>query len=220
MVSAPRGIIFDMDGVLVDSEPLWVRAELEVFGAVGLELREEDCLQTTGLRTDDVVAYWYTRRPWTAATPAVVEQRLVARVAELIRAEGVALPGVSSALAAARALTDRMALATSSPMPVIEAVLDRLELAGTFEVLHSAWSEPYGKPHPGVFLTTAERLGLAATACIVIEDSINGVVAAKAARMSCIAIPQVHDPRFVLADAVLPSLEHVTADVFNALGTR
>lgn len=216
-------VIFDMDGLLVDSEPLWVRAEIEIFGGVGVVLSEADCALTKGLRTDDVVRYWHERRGWSSHSCEDVEQRLIARVAELVRAEGRALPGVASAIAAARTLTSELALASSSPRPLIDAVLDRLELHGVFGVVQSAQTEPYGKPHPGIFLTTAKTLGVAPTECIVLEDSLTGVLAAKAARMTCIAVPDVfpdHDPRFVIADRVVASLEAVTADLLSDLAGR
>lgn len=216
-----KAVIFDMDGLLVDSEPLWVRAEIEVFGEVGVALREEDCALTKGLRTDDVVGYWYTRRPWTSCSPLDVERRLVARVAELVRAEGRALPGVRSAIAAARSVTAKIALASSSPSPIIVAVLERLDLAGTFEVVQSAETEAYGKPHPGIFITTAKRLDLSPTDCVVLEDSLTGVIAAKAARARCIAVPfdhPEHDARFVVADAIVASLEHVTPELLRGAG--
>jgi len=71
-----RAVVFDMDGLLVDSEPLWVRAEIEIFGEVGVVLGEEDCARTKGLRVDDVIAYWYARSPWKGSAPAEVEARL------------------------------------------------------------------------------------------------------------------------------------------------
>ncbi len=215
-------VIFDMDGLLVDSEPLWVRAEIEVFGEVGVALREEDCALTKGLRTDDVIAYWHARRPWTGPSPLDVERRLVARVAELVRSEGRAMPGVAPAIAAARSVTPKLALASSSPSPIITAVLERLDLAAAFEVVQSAETEPYGKPHPGIFLTTARRLGVAATECVVLEDSLTGVIAAKAARARCIAVPfdhPRHDARFVVADAVVASLDEVSPALLRTAGT-
>lgn len=216
-------VIFDMDGLLIDSEPLWVRAEIEVFGSVGVSLSEEDCAKTKGLRIDDVVAHWHGIHRWSSASPRDVEQRLVARVAELVRSEGRALPGVASAIAAARAITSDIALASSSPRILIDAVLDRLELRSAFSVVHSAENEPYGKPHPGIFLTTAKSLGVAPTECIVLEDSLTGVLAAKAARMTCIAVPERHpdhDPRFVIADRIVGSLEAVTAELLSDAAGR
>jgi sugar-phosphatase len=218
----PRAVIFDMDGLLIDSEPLWVRAEIEIFGEVGVVLGEEDCAHTKGLRTDDVIAYWHVRRPWDGRSPADVEARLIARVAELVRAEGRALPGVASAVAAAREDGRRLALASSSPLVIIHAALERLGLEGTFDVVQSAQSLPLGKPHPGIFLRTAELLGVAAVDCIVLEDSLTGVIAAKAARMTCIAVPfdhPNHDARFVIADANLGSLTEVTRELLAALSS-
>ena len=217
-------VIFDMDGLLIDSEPLWVRAEIEVFGGVGVVLSEEDCATTKGLRIDDVVAHWHERRGWTACSREDLEQRLVARVAELVRTEGRAQPGVAKAIAAAREITPSIALASSSPRVLIEATLERLDLRSVFRVVRSAQGEPYGKPHPGIFLGTANDLGVPPVQCIVLEDSLVGVVAAKAARMTCIAVPEGfpdHDPRFVIADSVVGSLEAIDAELLSAAaGTR
>ena len=113
-----------------------------------------------------------------------------------------------------------VALASSSAYRLIGAVTERLGLAGEFEVAYSAEEEEYGKPHPGVYLTTARRLGVAPTQCLAIEDSFNGVLAAKAARMRCVAIPepaQRRDPRFGIADLVLDSLAGVDMGMWQRL---
>lgn len=214
----PRAVIFDMDGLLVDSEPLWVRAEIEIFAEVGVALTEADCTLTTGLRTDDVIAYWHSRRPWTGMPPGDVEARLIGRVAALVREEGRALPGVARAIAIARDGGRRVALASSSPLVIIHATLERLGLEGAFDVVQSAQSLPFGKPHPGTFLRTAELLSVPAVDCVVLEDSLIGVIAAKAARMSCVAVPLEHpdhDARFVIADAIVGSLEDVTSELLD-----
>lgn len=216
----PRAVIFDMDGLLVDSEPLWVRAEIEIFGEVGVVLGEEDCARTKGLRTDDVIAYWHTRRPWEGRSPADVEARLIGRVASLVREEGRALPGVTNAIAVAREGGRRVALASSSPLVIIHATLERLGLEGAFDVVQSAQSLPLGKPHPGIFLRTAELLSVRAVDCIVLEDSLTGVIAAKAARMGCVAVPfdhPEHDARFVIADAIVGSLDELTTELLDGL---
>jgi sugar-phosphatase len=215
-----RAAIFDMDGLLVDSEPLWRRAEQQVFPAVGIELTDAMCMQTMGTRLDEVVRYWYGLHPWTGPTQDEVAAQVIARVIDLVAAEGQALPGVAAALARCAAAGLAVALASSSPMRLIDAVVDRLGIRAGFTCLQSAEDEPYGKPHPGVFLTTAARLGVEPSACLVLEDSLAGVLAGKAARMRVVAVPareQYDDPRFVIADRKLPSLLALDDDVLAAL---
>ena len=213
-----RAVIFDMDGLLVDSEPLWVRAEMEIFGEVGVVLGEEDCAKTKGLRVDDVIAFWHARHPWDSRSLAEVEAGLVRRVAELVSAEGRALPGVASAIEVARGSGRKLALASSSPTLIINATLARLGIADAFQIVQSAETEPLGKPHPGIFLTAAKRLALSPVECVVLEDSLTGVIAAKAARMACIAVPFDHphqEPRFALADAIIGSLVDLTPELLE-----
>lgn len=204
-----RAAIFDMDGLLIDSEPLWRRAEREVFATVGLELSEEDGEATMGMRTDEVVDWWYRRAPWTEPAPAAIAAAIVDRVTALIRSEGAALPGVEHALGSCRRLGLRLALASSSSLGLIDAVLEHLGLGDRFELRCSAESELLGKPHPAVFLSTARRLGVGPGDCVVLEDSQAGVAAARAAGMRVIAVPpeNLRDaPGYAAADVVLASL--------------
>ncbi|MBI3768934.1 MAG: hexitol phosphatase HxpB [Deltaproteobacteria bacterium] len=220
--SRVRAVIFDMDGVLIDSEPLWQEAEIEVFASVGVALDRRLCLQTTGLRSDDLVAYWYARRPWTTPAPADVEGELLRVVSDLIRRRAERKAGLTDVLRLLTTRDVRVALASSSPYAIITAVLERLALTETFACVHSAEEEPYGKPHPGVYLTTAQKLGVAPEACCAVEDSLNGVLAAKAAKMACVAVPgsgMAADPRFVIADRVVRSLTELDGAAWNSLGT-
>ncbi len=204
-----RAAIFDMDGLLIDSEPLWRRAERAVFAAVGLELTDDDCRQTTGLRSDEVVSYWFDRHPWCGASPSEVHRDLVRRIVDLIDDRGRAQPGVRRAIDRVRNAGLRCALASSSPYIVIETVLVTLGLDDTFEVVCSADDEVRGKPDPAVYRTTLRRLGLPAADCIAFEDSAAGVAAAKAAGILTVAVPDpatFDDPRFGLADVKLRSL--------------
>lgn len=201
-----------MDGLLIDSEPLWQDAEIEVFADLGVRLTRDECTETKGRRVDDTVAHWYGRRPWSGPDRAEVERRLVARVVELVRQRGQAKPGVGHAL---RFFADRgldLAVATSSGRPVLDAVLARLGIEAAFRVVHTAVEERAGKPDPAVYLTTAARLGAAPAHCVALEDSVHGVRAAKAAGMRCIAIPDLsssspmHEEGLGAADVVLASL--------------
>ncbi|MEW5854656.1 MAG: hexitol phosphatase HxpB [Myxococcota bacterium] len=216
-----QAVIFDMDGVLIDSEPLWQDAEVEVFRSVGVPLQHADCVQTMGLRIDEVVQHWHRRHPWEAPSLREVEARILDRVCELIRTRGEGTEGVGAAVESVMRRGWKLALASSSPHRVIAAVLERVGLSRAFSTVHSAQDEPLGKPHPGVYLTTAARLGCPAVTCVAVEDSLNGVIAAKAARMSCVAIPHPTfraDPRFSLADVVLPSLRELHEELWARLG--
>jgi beta-phosphoglucomutase-like phosphatase (HAD superfamily) len=217
MISA---VIFDMDGVLIDSEPFWQESEIVVFGRAGLDLTREMCLQTMGLRVDEVVEYWRRSHTFDEAPAGALEDAIIGGVVDRILSKGEAKDGAAHALDFFRTRGLRVALASSSAYPLIGAVTERLGLADEFEVVYSAADEEYGKPHPGVYLTTARRLGVAPVECLAIEDSFNGLLAAKAARMKCLAVPepsQRRDPRFCIADSVLDSLADVSEEVWRSL---
>ena len=185
-----KAVIFDLDGLLIDSEPLWQEAEILIFQQVNIVLNNKLCLQTKGLRIDEVVEYWYQKYPWTNMSKQEVETAIVDKVIELIFLKGKPLPGVDTAISFVREKQVKMALASSSSLKIIQAALKKLNLANVFAKVYSAESEKLGKPYPGVYLTTAENLGVAPQTCLAIEDSLNGVLAAKAAQMKCIAIPE------------------------------
>lgn len=215
-----KAAIFDMDGLLVDSEPFWRAASIDLFGALGVPLTAERCYEVAGLRLDEVVLHWYRRHPWPDPDHPRLVEAIVGRVAELVGLEGRLKPGVVAALDVVRAAGLRTALASSSPLRLIRAVLDRFELEDRFEVVHSAELESWGKPHPAIYLGAASRLGVAPEECLAFEDSLPGVIAAKAARMRCIAVPErlaAKDPRYALADVQLDALTEVDAALIERL---
>jgi sugar-phosphatase len=207
-----------MDGVLVDSEPLWRQAERQTFAEIGIKLSDADCESTMGLRTDEVIAHWYEKVPWEGPTQAEVEKRLEQRVGDLITERATAMPGVAQALAMARKEGLALGLATSSSPILIDTVLTTLSLTDVFAVSHSAVDEELGKPDPAVFLTTARLLGVKPAECVAIEDSAAGVRSAKAAGMRVIAVPPAHlfdEPVYDEADFKLRSLEELTVEMLR-----
>lgn len=208
MVNIPQlehfdAVIFDMDGVLIDSEPLWKIAMEDVFKEVGCPLTKKDFQQTVGLRLDEVIDYWFNHIGWDGMSPKKVEERIVERMVELIRENGKPLKGVLETLEFLRSRGKRIALATSSYSILINTILEVLDVAFYFEIAHSAENEVYGKPHPAVYLTVAHELGVSPLRCLVIEDSLNGIISGKAARMKVVCIPEkTHHPeeRLLLAD--------------------
>ena len=202
-------VVFDLDGLLIDSEPFWRRAEIEVFATVGLFLTENEVRQTMGLRIDDAVRHWWDRQPWEGMAPLEVERAVTSRVAELIAAEGEPMPGALDVIDLCRRLSIPMAVCSGSYAVVIEAALDRLGITGAMTAWHSAEWEPLGKPHPGAYLATADKLGVDPTACLAFEDSFHGAISAKSARMRVVAVPEpaaLASPRWGFCDLVLDSL--------------
>lgn len=196
-------VIFDMDGVLTDSEPLWKIAMEEVFHSVGCKLTRKDFQKTVGLRIDEVCEYWYQHEAWTGATPKEVENKIMLRMVELIRENGEPLPGVMETTHYLREKGIKVGLATSSYTVLIDAVLNTLGIRDRFDEIHSAENEQYGKPHPAVYITVADRLKVDPTRCLVIEDSLNGIISGKAAKMKVVCIPEkTHhpEPKLLVAD--------------------
>jgi sugar-phosphatase len=209
MQSIERALVFDMDGVLIDSEPLWRRAEIEVFAQVGLVLEESDCFQTQGLRIDEAVRFWYERAPWTDRSCDDVAKSIVGRLADFIRSQGEPMPDALTSIEWALNSSWRLALASSSSKFLIETVLDRFGIKSLFECTRSAEDEISGKPHPDVYLSAARELRLEPRTCVAVEDSVHGMASALSAGMRCIVVPPPeirNDPRFAAATLRLDSL--------------
>jgi HAD superfamily hydrolase (TIGR01509 family) len=201
-------VVFDMDGVLVDSEPLWHEAEIAAFAEVGLRLTPADCLRTTGLRVDAVVEYWrvFGRVP---ADFSGVAAAIVDTMERLLRTCPPKV-GAVEAVADVRRRGLRVAIASSSARRLIDAVVDNLGI--TLDAVCSAELEPHGKPHPGVYLSAARALGVEPAACLAVEDSANGIRSALAAGMEVVAVPDQPVAAEVLAGlAVLGSLLELPA---------
>ncbi|ELQ6133680.1 hexitol phosphatase HxpB [Cronobacter dublinensis] len=212
-MSSPRQIlaaIFDMDGLLIDSEPLWDQAELEVMATLGVDTsRRHELPDTLGLRIDLVVELWFAQQPWNGPSVAEVTQRIITRAITLVEEKRPLLPGVADAIALCKAQGLKVGLASASPLHMLERVLTLFELRESFDALASAEHLPYSKPHPQVYLDAAAKLGVDPLCCVTLEDSVNGMVASKAARMRSIVVPAEEnrsDARWALANVRLHSL--------------
>lgn len=205
-------VIFDMDGLLVNSEPFWKIAEKEVFGKLGLNLTDDLLRQVMGFRLSEVVKHWYHYQPWPNPNFEQTERDVLDCVKQLIHQHADAMPGVYEVLTQCKNKNYKIALASSSAMELIDVVIDKLNIRHYFDVVWSAQNEEYGKPNPAIFLSVAKQLNTEPKHCVVLEDAINGVIAAKAARMYCIAIPEevsYNDPRFAIADIKTQSLLNI-----------
>ncbi len=207
--------IFDMDGLLIDSEPLWDRAELEVMASLGVDItRRHELPDTLGLRIDMVVELWFAQQPWVGPDRAEVTDRIISRAISLVEEYRPLLPGAREAIALCKAQGLLVGLASASPLRMMEKVLTMFELRDNFDALASAEKLTYSKPHPQVYLDCAAKLGVDPIACVALEDSVNGMIASKAARMRSIVVPaeeNQQDVRYALADVKLHSLTELTA---------
>ena len=217
VMSTPRQIlaaIFDMDGLLVDSEPLWDQAELDVIASLGVDItRRHELPDTLGLRIDMVVDLWFAQQPWSGPSRQEVTDRIITRAIALVEETKPLLPGVREAVALCKSQGLRVGLASASPLHMLEKVLTMFDLRDSFDALASAEKLPYSKPHPQVYLDCAAKLGVEPLSCVALEDSVNGMIASKAARMRAIVVPaheNQDDARFVLADVKLTSLADLT----------
>jgi len=209
-----EAIIFDMDGVLIDSEPLWKIAMETVFGKYGSTLTHQDFQKTVGLRIDEVIAFWNAHESWGLQNLQMVEDQIINQLISLIEQHPQPLLGVLDTLDFLQAQHKKIGLATSSSQKLIDTVLKNLGIRSYFDFTYSAEFEPYGKPHPGVYLKVAEELKVPVQKCLVIEDSFNGVVAGLAAKMKVCCIPEkTHfaNPRLAVADFEYPDLEQLLA---------
>ena len=210
-----KAVIFDMDGLLIDSEPFWRISQKNLFSKRGINLIEDDFESFMGKRIDEVVAIIYARYPNQDKTQDETAEEIVDGVINLVLERGLALPGVKKTLENLKNQKYKIGLASSSNLRIIKAVLKKLDLESYFEVVHSAQFEEYGKPHPQIFISTAKMLEVSPSECLVLEDSFHGVIAALAANMQCVAIPDTKAnnlKRFIIADQVLESMEEFSID--------
>jgi sugar-phosphatase len=215
-----RACVFDMDGVLIDTEPVWRRVERDVFARVGVELSEEQLRETWGLRIEDLVEHWYRARGWKDVRPRAVEHEIVREMAEHVRTAGLPLPGAVEALRMAHDAGLRVGIASSSSRPIIDAVVERLGITAEVDGTFTADEETLGKPDPAVYLTAARTLGVEPSECVAVEDSPFGVVSAKRAGMLCIGVrTEAVDAAAIAADAdlMIDSLRALTRDLLQRL---
>lgn len=209
-----------MDGLLVDSEPIWQEVAIDVFATVKVLLTPEICQESTGLGTEAFVEQMYTRFPWEHKSQEQIGDEILALAHERIGADAREMPGATELV---RYFYDRnipLAVASASPMNIIEIVLERLNLRQYFTVWHSALLEARSKPFPDVYLGAAQRLGVDPAACLAFEDSGNGMNSALAAGMRAVAVPaayEYHDPKFDAATLKIPSLRGFDQTIFDTL---
>ncbi|MCH7397056.1 hexitol phosphatase HxpB [Belliella sp. DSM 107340] len=196
-----KAVIFDMDGVLIDTEKLWKQAEYEVFTSLGVNVSEEGTIKTKTMTTSEVTKFWYDISPWKDKEHIVVEQMVISRVIELIESENCLIDGVKSFIKNLKLKNHKLGLATNSPYKIIPYVLKKLSIEDLFDVVVSAEFEINGKPDPAIYFKAAKKLHTRPQDCLVIEDSYSGMLAAKNAGMTVVAFTNGNSKKeFEIAD--------------------
>ncbi len=213
-------VIFDMDGLLIDSEPYWQIAGMETLQKFNVALAPEQYHHTTGLRTPEWLDYWFGYFGISKDNIAAATEELHRNVFQKIRTQANVLPGVDHIFQFFKHKGFRIGLATSSPLDLVDIVTEKLGIGHYLDATASAEFLAFGKPHPQVYMDCAAALGAHPLECVCFEDSFNGLIAAKAARMRCVVIPAADQqalPKWGAADLKLLSLAEFDDAYLKAL---
>jgi HAD superfamily hydrolase (TIGR01509 family) len=218
-VSTIRAVVFDLDGVIIDSEEVWEEVRRGYVAEHGREFRPDSQDRMMGMSTGE----WSRHLAEEVGVPRTAEQvaaDVLGRMAERYRAD---LPLIPGAVEAVRRIGERftLALASSSARILIDQVLATAGLRDAFQVTLSTEEVPRGKPYPDVYLAAAEKLGLRPAACAAVEDSSNGLRSAAAAGLAVVAVPHgVYPPAadaIAKASLVVPDIGALTVEEIDRL---
>ncbi|GGK84699.1 HAD family hydrolase [Mangrovihabitans endophyticus] len=218
-MSAIRAVVFDLDGVIIDSEGVWEQVRRAYVAEHGRQFLPDSQDRMMGMSTGEWSAH-LSHEVGVPRSPEQVAGDVLARMAQRYRA---ALPVIDGSVAVVRAMAERypLALASSSARLLIDQVLDTAGLAGAFRVTLSTEEVPRGKPAPDVYEEAARRLGLPPAACAAVEDSSNGLRSAAAAGLAVVCVPHgVYPPAadaLAAADMVLDGIADLTPEAVQKL---
>ncbi len=207
-----RAVIFDLDGVLADSEPWWNEIDATLLAEYGVRYRGEYHRDVLGVSYQLAVEFY--KKTFGLSVPTDEMMRRRGEIAIDFFANRIGLfPSAKPVLEELRQMRLLLAVATSSVGASARPFLDRHELTQFFEVIVTGQEVEHGKPHPDIYLRAAEKLRVTSDACLVIEDSLSGITAGKAAKMRVAAIPDARfvDPRDYAneADYILSNLSEI-----------
>ncbi len=214
-----KAVIFDMDGVIIDSEPIHYKANKRIYDKLGIKVSETEYQSFIGLSNTNMWTILKEKHSLNESIEELKELQLKENLTYLIHNQEEPIPGIESFLEVLKKKDLKIALASSSPDEYIKKVLENLNLKDYFEVAISGELFKRGKPYPDIYLHTAKLLGVKPEECVVIEDSQNGVKAAKGAGMITIGFDNVNSGNQDLseADMVVASLEKLSIGLLQNL---
>jgi len=205
-----RAVVFDMDGLLLDTEILWHEAEVELFERHGGEFTWEDKLAVIGTSHDFTARYFADRLGEPLEHGAALVDEMVELMYERVQRAVQVRPGAVELMKGLRVMDDvRLGLASNSPRLLVDTALATAGLTDGFDAIVTSDDVTHPKPAPDIYLLVCERLGVPPSAALALEDSASGVAAAKAAGLTCIGVPQFAETDVSAADRIIDSLEEL-----------
>lgn len=211
-----QAVLWDMDGTLVDSEPIWARVQIDLLTSLGATWTIEDCVDLVGSDLGDAVKVWMSRIPAYAIEPDELAGRMYGEVIRSLKEEVVFRPGAVELLQALKRDGIPCALVSASYRVMIDAVMSHLP-PDLFDVIVAGDEVANGKPHPEPYLTAARELDVDPVDCVVIEDSPGGTASGTAVSAFVVAVPQWVEIPAAPRRLVIESLETVTPDALRDL---
>lgn len=198
-----KAVIFDMDGVIIDSEPIHLDVDLQVMNELGCDITHKELEKYVGTTNEYMIADLKEKYNLSQSVEEIVEYKVNMSTKKIIEADIEPIEGIRELLINLKNKNMKTAIASSSPKNVIEIIVSKFKLEDYFDYLLSGEEVENGKPAPDVYIETAKKLGIAPNECTVIEDSRNGVIAAKAAGMKCIGFKNINSGNQDLSKADL-----------------
>jgi len=207
-----RAVIFDMDGLLLDTETLWHGAEVELFRRHGGDFTWDDKMAVMGTSFDQTAHYFSERLGASPAEGRALVAEMVEIMREILTRQVEGRPGAIELVERLRGRIP-LALASNSGRLLVDTALATAKLTDVFDAVISSDDVAHGKPAPDIYLLACERLGVSPAEALALEDSPTGIAAAKAAGLACIGVPQFAETDVSAADRVIDSLEELLAEV-------
>ncbi|TDT50372.1 HAD family hydrolase [Fonticella tunisiensis] len=214
-----KAVIFDMDGVIVDSEPVHEKVCKRRFKELNINVTDEEYDAFVGTTNTEMWTIIKSKYNLNETVEELVSMHLEEVMEYLRESDETPIPGIKDLLGSIKREGIKIALASSSPMENIELVLEKFGIGDYFESVISGENLERSKPAPDIFLKSAEKLGVNPENCVVIEDSHNGVKAAKAAGMKCVGFKNINSGNqdLSMADIIVYSIEDVNIERLKAL---
>jgi HAD superfamily hydrolase (TIGR01509 family) len=206
-----KAVVFDMDGLLLDTEVLWQRAEARLFERHGAEFTFEDKLTVMGTSAEFTGEFFARRLGYEAEQAASLIREVTDLMHEELQAQVAARPGAVELVERLRGRVP-LGLASNSPRYLVDAALQSAGFRDAFDAVVSSDDVAHHKPAPDLYLLVCERLGVSPAETLALEDTASGIAAAKAAGLTCIAVPQFAETDVTEADRVIDSLEKLLSE--------